>query len=510
MSDEFTAESEFARLKSRVDLPGLTPPTGADEARSWADQSQSDEIDRLKKALARSEARMRAARDLVGLAVYGWNPLTDTVHWDDGLRALWGLKPREPVDRSVFDAGVHPEDRERVRAAIAACVDPAGDGAYAVEYRVIGRDGVERWVATAGQATFQQARAVDFIGVAVDVTQRKRAEAAVRENEARFRGFARHSTSLLWIVDPKDGRIEYLSPAYEGIWGQPRPPAALRVEDCLTHVHRDDVDRVERALRSVEAGDVAHVEYRIVRPCDGEVRWLRDTSFPIRDGDGRVVRIGGIAEDFTRHDGRQVYIVGSPAPEQRRLAALLRRLGLHARGFASPETFLDIAPFLAPGCVLVDLRRSGRKAASIPMELQARSIPLRAVVIGPDDGDVATAVGAMKAGAADYLQPPFTDEALRDALASVRTDAPASREIEPGLEAAARVGRLTPREREVLDGLVEGGSNKAIGLRLGISPRTVELHRGQIMAKMNAGSLAELVQLATAAGLGSLQRRGLP
>jgi PAS domain S-box-containing protein len=463
--------------------------------------------DGASAALARCEARLRAANELVGLALYAWNPQTDTLEWDDDLRALWGLRPGEPVDRSVFEAGIHPEDRARVRQAIAACIDPAGDGRYAVEYRVIGRDGIERWLATTGRTRFEQGRAVDFIGAAVDISERKRSEAAMRENEERFRNFAQHSTNLLWIVDPGTGVIEYRSPAYEQIWGEPRGDGTGHVDAWLAHVHPDDVGRVRRALGSVQKGDVAQIEYRISRPCDGELRWLRDTSFPIRDADGEVIRIGGIAEDLTRHDGKQVYIVGSSSAEARRLARMTRELGLRVRAFSEPEEFLDIAPFLAPGCVLVDLRRSVRDAVSIAVELRARCIPLKAVVIGRDDGDVATAVRVMKAGAADYLQPPVTEEALRAALASITVDARTPPEEAASDEAAARMARLSAREREVLNGLVEGGTNKTIAVKLAISPRTVELHRAQIMAKLDASNLAELLQLALTAGLRAPCRR---
>lgn len=331
-------------------------------------------------------------------------------------------------------------------------------------------------------------------------------EAAIRESETRLRSFAEHSTSLLWIVDPDAGVIEYRSPAYERIWGEPRETAATRLDEWFACVHPDDVERVRRAFRTVRNGEVAQVEYRIARPGDGELRWLRDTSFPIRDGAGEVVRIGGIAEDLTARDDRQVYIVGASPAEEHRLVRLLRDMGLRVRAFPGAEAFLDIAPFLAPGCVLVDLRRSKRGAASIAVELRARSIPLKVIVIGPEAGDVASAVEAMKSGAADYLQPPVSESALRAALASVTADAapspkgPATDQAATD-EAAARMGRLSPRERDVLNGLVEGGANKTIALKLGISPRTVELHRAQIMAKLNAGTLAELLQLALTAGL---------
>jgi PAS domain S-box-containing protein len=456
---------------------------------------------RVIEALARSEQRLRAAGELVGLAVYGWNPQTDTLEWDDGLRALWGIPPGEHVERSAFEAGIHPEDRLRVQKAIAACIDPAGDGRYALEYRVIGRDGVERWLATAGVTTFMLGRPVDFIGAAVDISERKRAEAAIRESEARFRSFAEHSTNLLWIINPAAGKIEYRSPAYEQIWGEPRAEAPTRLDDWLTCVHPDDLGRVRRALRSVENGDVAQVEYRITRPSDGELRWLRGTSFPICDSGGAVVRIGGIAEDLTRHDGKQVYIVGASSAEQRRLAALIRGLGLRARAFSETEAFLNIAPFLAPGCVLIDLRGLPGDAGTIALELRARSIPLKTIVIGPVDGEIATAVESMKSGAADYLQPPVTEGDLKAALAMITTESRGLPEEAAGDEAAARLARLSTREREVLNGLLEGGTNKAIALKLGISPRTVELHRGQIMSKLNASSLAELLQLAMTGGL---------
>lgn len=232
-----------------------------------------------------------------------------------------------------------------------------------------------------------------------------------------------------------------------------------------------------------------------------------ETSFPIRDAQGEVVRIGGIAEVLTRHDGKQVYLVGSWRAEERRLRRLLRAAGLRVRTFTSADAFLEIAPFLGPGCVLVDLRRAKRATAMITRELRARSIPLKAVLIGPDDGGVAVAVDAMKSGAADYLQAPVADEALMASLASIAPEAGVVCDEGAVDGAAARLARLTSREREVLDGLVGGGTNKSIALHLGLSPRTVELHRGQIMAKLGAANLVELLQMALNAGLRPAARR---
>lgn len=462
----------------------------------------------LEEAVRRSEARLRAATELVGVGIYSWDPATGALEWDERLRAMWGLAPDAEVGMSTFEACIHPDDLARVRQAIAASVDPASDGRYDIEYRVVGQvDGVTRHIATAGRTTFAEGRAVSFIGAAIDLTPLRRAEAAVHAREVQFRSFAEHSTNLLWVADPRTGVVEYLSPAYEQIWGQSRREAAACVEDWLTHLHPDDVARVRSALASVANGEVAHIEYRIVRPGDGDVRWLRDTSFPIRDGVGDVVQIAGIAEDLTRHDGKQVYLVGASRDEERRLARLLRAAGLRARTFPTAEAFLDIAPFLAPGCVLVDLRRSRRDIAAVILELRARSIPLKAVVIGPENGDVSLAVEAMKSGAADYLQAPVADGALMAALSSMTADLGAA-PVEAATDgAAARLERLSSREREVLSGLVEGGTNKSIALKLGLSPRTVELHRGQIMAKLNAANLAELLQLALTAGLRAAPRR---
>ena len=118
-------------------------------------------------------------------------------------------------------SGIHPEDRSQVEAALAHCVDPTGDGVYHIDYRVIGiEDGVERWVSTHGRTTFENGQPVGFTGVALEITERKRAEADLRESEERFRQFAGHSSNVLWILDLATIRLEYLSPAFETIWGE--------------------------------------------------------------------------------------------------------------------------------------------------------------------------------------------------------------------------------------------------------------------------------------------------
>jgi len=457
---------------------------------------------RIEEALRESEARLRAATELVGMGIYSWDPIKGALDWDERLRAMWGLPADAPVNTAVFEAGIHPDDLARVREAIAGCVDPAGDGRYNTEYRVLGRDdGVLRHIATAGQATFEQEVAVGLIGVAIDVTAQRRSEATIRANEALFRSFAEHSSNLIWIGDPVAETIIFRSDAYKRIWGVSPAEAPANIAEWMLDVHPDDRHQVETALAALKAGEVTHVEYRIIRPVDGSVRWLRDTSFPIPDEKGNVTRIGGITEDLTQEEVNQVYIVSAMAAEARSLAGLVRAIGHRAQTFVSASTFLDVAAVLAPGCVLVDLRRRRKEGLSILRELRARSIPLPTVALDAPTTDAMTGVAAMKAGATDYVI--ATDEgSLRTLLAKALAECHAM--VRPTTRneiAGGRVARLTPREREVLVGLLGGGTNKSIGQKLGISPRTVELHRAQVMNRLNAGSLTELLQIALAAGI---------
>jgi PAS domain S-box-containing protein len=458
---------------------------------------------RLEEASKRNEARLRAATDLVGLGIYSWDPITGAFDWDERLHRMWGLAPGDPVNIAVYEAGIHPNDLPRVRDAIAACIDPAGDGRYAIEYRVIGRDdGVTRHIATSGRAEFKHNRAVGFIGAAIDVSVQRRIEAAVRASDAQFRSFAENSSNLLWIAETASGVIVYRSAAFEGIFGVPLEQAPVNLEAWMEGVHPDDRAGVLRAFESVKSGEVTQYEYRIVRVNDDSVRWLRDTSFPIRDDNGVVTRIGGIAEDLTKEDSRQVYIVSIDGPAARRLAGLVRAIGYHARIFDSAAAFLDMAPVLASGCVLVDLRKEREDGLSIPRELKARSIALPTIALDDRAAGAEAAVTAMKAGAVDFVL--ASEEALlQDKLVNVLAECHAA--IRPATrneEANAHIARLTPREREVLVGLVDGGTNKVIAQGLGISPRTVELHRAQVMIKLSAGSLTELGQIAFAAGIG--------
>ena len=457
----------------------------------------------FEEALKKSEARLRAATDLVGLGIYSWDPVTGALDWDERLRAMWGLPPDAPVDMDVFEAGIHPDDLARVHDAIAACADPAGDGRYSIEYRVIGRDDrVTRHIATSGRTTFEQGRATGFIGAAIDITAQRRAEAAIRASEAQFRSFAEHSSALIWIGDPAAGDIIYRSAAFEKIWGVADEDAPIALADWMKAIHPDDRQQVERALATVRSGEATQYEYRILRPGDGTIRWLRDTSFPIRDEYGAVIRIGGIAEDLTPKDNRQVYLVSTKAAQARHLVTFVQGAGYRARTFDSASAFLDIAPVLVPGCVLVDLRGSRLQGLSIPRELKARSIALPTILLDGPDADIASAVAAMKAGALDYLTV-ANEELFRVKLANAMAECHgAARPAAHDESAASRVARLTPRERDVLQHLVESGTNKTIGKTLGISPRTVELHRAQLMTRLGAGSLTtELLETALAAGI---------
>jgi len=142
---------------------------------------------------------LRAAVDLVGLGRYRSDPLTQAIEWDAHLKAMWDLTPDSPVDLAVFLRGIHPDDRDRVAAALGQSVDPAGDGVCDIEYRVVGvNGGFERWVATRGKTVFEQDRVVSFHGVVLDISGRKRAE---QTNVMLIAELQHRTRNLLAVVD---------------------------------------------------------------------------------------------------------------------------------------------------------------------------------------------------------------------------------------------------------------------------------------------------------------------
>jgi two-component system response regulator FixJ len=196
----------------------------------------------------------------------------------------------------------------------------------------------------------------------------------------------------------------------------------------------------------------------------------------------------------------KVYVIDDDEAMRDSLDFLLGSADFDVTLFESAQHFLDAVSRMEFGCVVSDVRMPGIDGIELLKRLKA-SHSAFPVVIMTGHGDVPLAVEAMKLGAIDFLEKPFEDDrligmidaALKQAESSARTEAAT-------LDVAARLATLSPRERQVMDGLIAGLSNKLIAREYDISPRTIEVYRANVMTKMQANSLSELVRLAIRAG----------
>jgi two-component system response regulator FixJ len=198
-------------------------------------------------------------------------------------------------------------------------------------------------------------------------------------------------------------------------------------------------------------------------------------------------------------DLRLVHLVDDDEAIRRSVGFMLKTSGYHVRTYESGVELQKGAPNLEPGCVLLDIRMPGMDGLEVQSALRDKGVTLP-VIIMTGHGDVTLAVQAMKAGAVDFIEKPFEKAVLLSAIEhGVDRIRKSAANQDRADEAAVRLQALTPREREVLDGLAKGLPNKTIAYDLGISPRTVEIHRANVMSKLGVRSLSEALRIAFAA-----------
>lgn len=190
--------------------------------------------------------------------------------------------------------------------------------------------------------------------------------------------------------------------------------------------------------------------------------------------------------------GATVFVIDDDPSVRDSLAALLEAEGFHVAAFEGAEAFLASWRHVPRSCLVTDVRMPGMDGLALQQALKSRGVRIPIIVV-TGHGDVPLAVKAMKAGAVDFLEKPYDDVAMIEA---VRAAIEANGTPATSAPANGTLSMLSRREREVLDLIIEGDANKVIAFKLGISERTVEVHRARLMAKMRARSVAELVRLA--------------
>ncbi len=335
---DYLMKGQIARLGSVVER-------SLEEKKLWAQRQRAEEqIRRTQRALRHMLAHSPAV--FYTLRIEGGKAFPVLV--SDNVERLLGFSPAECMSADWWLRGLHPKDRDRALAKQALGM---AHGGYSIEYRIRHKDGTYRWIEDRNHVLRgASGEPREIVGVWTDISERKRAEAAARASEEKFRQLAEGINEVFWITDAATQQMLYVSPAYEKIWGRTCESIYKSPQSWHQAIHPDDHQRVlTAALNKQEHGDYDET-YRILRP-DGSVRWIRDKGFPVRNAAGEVYRIVGTAEDITEHKATE---------EQLSQAQKMEGIGLMAGGVA--HDFNNILTIIQVNLELILMAESNLQA----------------------------------------------------------------------------------------------------------------------------------------------------
>jgi two-component system, chemotaxis family, CheB/CheR fusion protein len=251
---------------------------------------------RAEASLRASEERLQRMVNVARVGVMTFDRAGVVLHANDALIEMLGYEREEFEKRTLTWRDFTPPEHMAASMKIMEELRETGRGGpYEKEY--FRKDGTRKWMMFVG-ADLGDGTTIKY---AIDISDRKRAEEAQRASEERFRQFAENSADVLWIINAQTLNLEYVSPAYDRIWGDPREVVIANLERWRELIHPEDRERTVATLQRILAGESMSREYRIIRPNDGEIRWIRDEGFAIHDETGKIVRVAGIAQDITEN-----------------------------------------------------------------------------------------------------------------------------------------------------------------------------------------------------------------
>ncbi|HKQ93243.1 MAG TPA: PAS domain-containing protein [Blastocatellia bacterium] len=254
---------------------------------------------RAEELLRESEERLRLA--LEGAKAGVWEVKFDpySAYWSKEYRDLFGFSETAEATNELWATRIHPDDLQRVVDANNKLLSSIDKEIGRQEFRIIHPEHGERWILDFVRVRRDHAgRPVSYGGINLDVTDRKRAEDAMRESEERFRELVETISNVFWIMRPESQAPTYLSPACERLWGRPAADLNGNLDKWFDAIHPEDRERVmKKYLARAGEGDYEET-YRVVRP-DGSMVWVHDRGFPVRDEAGNIRHIVGVAEDIT-------------------------------------------------------------------------------------------------------------------------------------------------------------------------------------------------------------------